>query len=107
MYLTGLISELYGYFVLFNLIIFILIGVLFYHDCSNNALVRGDSSGAFSLRMLETDVRPPKNEVKRPCPIGLGHSLGHLIVCLSETRRVRSASDVHLINQSHGLPWIT
>ena len=52
--------------------------------------------GTFSLDVrsasdgtLETDVRPPRNGVKRPCPIGLGRSLGRPTVCLLETKWVR------------------
>jgi len=50
---------------------------------------------------------PPRNGVKRPRLIGLGHSLERPTVCLPETKWVRSTSDIRLINQSNGLPQIT
>ena len=48
-------------------------------------------------RTIEMDVQRPKMEWK---------GLGHPSICLPETKWVRSASDVRLINQSNCLPQL-
>ena len=60
------------------------------------------------LRLDGRDGRlTPQNGVKQPRSISLRCSLGCPSICLPETKWVRSALDVRLINQSNCLPWIT
>jgi len=81
--------------------------------CSSQAFIfKGTFSTPLGVRSetdwtLEADVQPPINGVKRPRLISPGCSLGCSTVCPPETKWVRSASEVQLINQSKGLPRIT